>query len=368
MMGGSMNNYYLNDGTGVIVLQTEGDIIDPIMDENYENIIGYDTIPGLTIEVGKKLPVDFMANIDFKTVTDDETWLPTGEVYGAPVMMFVPKVTGVDEEGWDITESNEDFVARCEASDFVEVAVEANLDDVLANRIDYAGKLLVLDTTANYYAAVNPWMGSMSAYMYWDASEAFDVEVSEEEGETYVTVLPKYTEDNNNFVGKLFNVIGEELPEPAFDAAATIKKWLSQNKVVIVDRYVYSNIGYQCAKLSDKTEAEALRDWIFRTEYGNFELPVPDLNIFLDVPIAFVESKLKSQRGGADRDYLEGAQDIHEADIEFQKRVREIYRQQCEIDPKFIRIDCSDEYGQMLPPDEIFAKVKEVVDQAVNRR
>ena len=110
-----------------------------------------------------------------------------------------------------------------------------------------------------------------------------------------------------------------------------------------------------------------MRDWIFKTEYGNFGLPVPDLNIFLDVPIAFVESKLKSQRGGADRDYLEGAQDIHEADIEFQKRVREIYRQQCEIDPKFIRIDCSDEYGQMLPPDEIFAKVKEVVDQAVNR-
>ena len=80
-----------------------------------------------------------------------------------------------------------------------------------------------------------------------------------------------------------------------------------------------------------------------------------------------VKTDFKSQRGGADRDYLEGAQDIHEADIEFQKRVREIYRQQCEIDPKFIRIDCSDEYGQMLPPDEIFAKVKEVVDQAVNR-
>ena len=64
---------------------------------------------------------------------------------------------------------------------------------------------------------------------------------------------------------------------------------------------------------------------------------------------------------------IEGGQDIHEADIEFQKRVREIYRQQCEIDPKFIRIDCSDDYGQMLPPDEIFAKVKAVVDEAVKR-
>ena len=155
--------------------------------------------------------------------------------------------------------------------------------------------------------------------------------------------------------------------EDRHGAAPQMKQVLEQGGNILLDRYVYSNIAYQCAKLNDADEAAALRDWIFETEYGNFELPKPDLNIFLDVPISFVESKLKSQRGGADRDYLEGAQDIHEADIEFQKRVRDIYRQQCEIDPKFIRIDCSDDYGQMLPPDEIFAKVKAVVDEAVNR-
>ena len=134
---------------------------------------------------------------------------------------------------------------------------------------------------------------------------------------------------------------------------------------MLLDRYVYSNIAYQCAKLSDEAEADRLRDWIFNTEYGDFSLPVPDLNIFLDVPIGFVESKLKSQRGGADRDYLEGGQDIHEADIEFQKRVRAIYRRQCELDPKFIRIDCSDEYGEMLPPGAIFAKIQKVVDAVI---
>ena len=155
--------------------------------------------------------------------------------------------------------------------------------------------------------------------------------------------------------------------EDRHGAAPQMKQVLEQGGNILLDRYVYSNIAYQCAKLNDADEAAALRDWIFETEYGNFELPKPDLNIFLDVPISFVESKLKSQRGGADRDYLEGAQAIHEADIEFQKRVRDIYRQQCEIDPKFIRIDCSDDYGQMLPPDEIFAKVKAVVDEAVNR-
>ena len=128
-----------------------------------------------------------------------------------------------------------------------------------------------------------------------------------------------------------------------------------------------ANARQSCRKYeSDRpVEAEKLRDWVFNTEYGDFELPKPDLNIFLDVPISFVESKLKSDRAGQDRDYLEGAQDIHEADIEFQKRVRAMYTRQCELDPKFIRIDCSDEYGQMLPPGVIFEKVKAVVDKAI---
>ncbi len=153
--------------------------------------------------------------------------------------------------------------------------------------------------------------------------------------------------------------------EDRHGAAPQMKEVLNAGGNILLDRYVYSNIAYQCAKLSDDAQAEQLREWIFNTEYGDFSLPKPDLNIFLDVPIGFVESKLKSQRGGADRDYLEGGQDIHEADIEFQKRVRAIYRRQCELDPKFIRIDCSDDYGQMLPPGEIFAKVKAVVDNAI---
>ena len=153
--------------------------------------------------------------------------------------------------------------------------------------------------------------------------------------------------------------------EDRHGAAPEMKQTLLAGGNVLLDRYVYSNIAYQCAKLSNPQEADSLREWIFNTEYGEFDLPVPDLNIFLDVPIGFVESKLKSQRGGQDREYLEGGQDIHEADIEFQKRVRDIYRKQCELDPKFIRIDCSDEEGNMLPPGAIFAKIKAVVDSVI---
>jgi len=151
-------------------------------------------------------------------------------------------------------------------------------------------------------------------------------------------------------------------------SSSVIRKKLSEGSTVLLDRYVYSNIAYQCAKLRDVDEAEELREWILNTEFGQFDLPRPDLNIFLDVPIGFVESSLSSHRRGSDRSYLDGSTDIHEADIELQKRVRTIYRRQAELDKDFITVDCSDEEGKMLPPDVIFTKIKAVVDSRLDIR
>lgn len=150
--------------------------------------------------------------------------------------------------------------------------------------------------------------------------------------------------------------------EDRHNACPDIKAALNRGGTVLLDRYVYSNIAYQCAKLESADEAEEVREWIINTEFGHFDLPRPDLNIFLDVPIGFVESSLKSQRNGSDRNYLQGNRDIHEADIEFQKKVRAMYLRQASLDSRLKVIDCSDSNGKMLPPDSIFEKVKSTVD------
>ena len=147
-------------------------------------------------------------------------------------------------------------------------------------------------------------------------------------------------------------------------AAPMMREALEAGKVVLLDRYVYSNIAYQCAKLPQGPERIRLRNWIFNTEYGDFNLPEPDLNIFLDVPIGFVEQSLSSHRSGSDREYLGRGEnkDIHEADIRFQESVRDLYRSEAARDPHFLRIDCGDADGKMLPPDAIFEKVRAAVD------
>jgi dTMP kinase len=109
------------------------------------------------------------------------------------------------------------------------------------------------------------------------------------------------------------------------DAKLMLDKWLNQGSTVILDRYVYSNIAYQCAKIKDIQQKDTLKSWILETEFGYFKLPKPDMNIFLDVPINFTKRKLTEARSGSDRSYLNGQRDIHEDDLDFQSRVRDVY-------------------------------------------
>ncbi len=145
-----------------------------------------------------------------------------------------------------------------------------------------------------------------------------------------------------------------------FSAENDIREWLNIGSVVMVDRYVMSNIAFQCAKLKTSEEKEKLRKWIFSFEYNYYQIPRPGLSVFLDVPMDFIEKNLKNERAGADREYLQGKQDIHEAHTDFQKAVREEYLEAIKLDKSFERIDCTDN-GKMKSPDEVFSEIKKLL-------
>ena len=146
------------------------------------------------------------------------------------------------------------------------------------------------------------------------------------------------------------------------DAAPMIKNWLIEGKIVLLDRYTYSNIAYQCAKLHSIEEQNRLSEWIFSLEFNHFAIPLPDLNIFLDVPSSFTESKLKSTRTGNARDYLNGAKDIHEENLDFQKKVREMYLRVSQNDERLAVVNCDNEKGEMAPPNSIFEKILKTIE------
>ena len=136
------------------------------------------------------------------------------------------------------------------------------------------------------------------------------------------------------------------------DMAPQIRAWQAEGKVVIVDRYVYSNIGYQCAKL---------KQWILDTEYGYYNIPRPDLSLFLDVPFAFTAKSLTEQREGDDRAYLNGSKDIHESSLDLQQMVRNVYLEAAKTDEALQVINCSNAEGGMDTPEGIFSRIEQAV-------
>lgn len=139
----------------------------------------------------------------------------------------------------------------------------------------------------------------------------------------------------------------------------TLQKQISENDVILLDRYVFSNMAFQGAKYTTGAQSSIIRDWINEFEFGFLELPYPDLNIFFDVPLEFIKERLNIREEGDTREYLNGKKDIHEGDFEFQKRVRENY------------LELKDYQGfkiiptELMTPEEIFNKYQKYLDNVL---
>lgn len=149
------------------------------------------------------------------------------------------------------------------------------------------------------------------------------------------------------------------------NAAPIVNEWLNTGQLVIFDRYVYSNIAYQCAKIEDIEKREELKNWILNLEYNYYNIPQPDLNLFLDVPFKFTQQRLTENREGAERHYLQGQVDIHEADLNFQDRVRNIYLNLANSETTLKLINCC-ENNEMLAPNIISEKIISTVNKFIN--
>lgn len=135
--------------------------------------------------------------------------------------------------------------------------------------------------------------------------------------------------------------------------ADTINSWMNEGYVVLVDRYVLSNIAFQCAKTASETDKNELQRWINMFEYEYNKIPKPDLTVYLDVPFSFTSNSLSEKRNGDERNYLNGKDDIHEKDFDLQIEVKKEYEKLIEIDKTITRILCYDENEKMKPKELI---------------
>jgi len=101
-----------------------------------------------------------------------------------------------------------------------------------------------------------------------------------------------------------------------------LEKWLSDGNMVVLDRYVESNIAYNFAKLS--SGREKFLKWLEDLEFKQLGVPKSDLVVYLDVPLKVSEKLIKGRK---DKGYLNGKKrDIHEASLPYRRKVESAYK------------------------------------------
>jgi dTMP kinase len=187
--------------------------------------------------------------------------------------------------------------------------------------------------------------------------------------------FPRYSETFfgqriGDFLNKKFGELHEVDPFLAallyagdrLESKAELNRLLASSDVLILDRYVPSNIAHQAGKRTG-AERRQLADWIEKIEYEIHELPRPDLVVLLDTP-ADVSKDLISRK--AQRDYTDAAADMQEADTDYLSRVRTAYRELA-FERHWAIVPVT-ESGELRAIEAITADIEALVDQSLARR
>ena len=135
-----------------------------------------------------------------------------------------------------------------------------------------------------------------------------------------------------------------------FESRDVLLALIADNDLVILDRYIYSNVAYNVAKLPPAEQAELIA-WIEELEFGMFELPRPDLTLLLATSTELAD-RLVGKKDK--RSYTEQTRDIHEADRDYLSRVSEVYSKLAETgDDGWLTINPLDERGVLRRPEDI---------------
>jgi len=141
-----------------------------------------------------------------------------------------------------------------------------------------------------------------------------------------------------------------------FESQGLLGAACAENDVVILDRYVGSNIAHQGARVPPE-ERDGLIDFIRRLEFDVYGLPVADLTVLLDLP---VETATQLVHRKAPRNYTDRSADLHEADTGYLNAVRDVYLQLAQEEATWHVVQVADGNG-IRPVDDIGDDITHIV-------
>ncbi len=100
-----------------------------------------------------------------------------------------------------------------------------------------------------------------------------------------------------------------------FASFQTWKDFYEDGGIILADRYFASNMAHQAVKFNRKMDREKFWNWVEDIEIKKFQLPRPNLTIFLDMPPE-ISAMLRQKRGRTD---------LHESDYNYMVKSYKMY-------------------------------------------
>jgi len=185
----------------------------------------------------------------------------------------------------------------------------------------------------------------------------------------YSTGFPQYDSWFGNMVGKFLNGdLGPlESVDPRFtallyagdryEAKPGIEAALNEGKVVLVDRYVGSNLAHQVARANPEKRAEFLR-WIEHLEYTIYGLPRENLILYMRIPPSQAQQLVAHKSGRA---YTNAKRDLLENNLRHLEDAAEMYDMLSRSRP-WATIQCFDAQNNCVRlPEDIAAETMQAV-------
>lgn len=116
-----------------------------------------------------------------------------------------------------------------------------------------------------------------------------------------------------------------------FESREKILAAQAESDLLILDRYVPSNLAHQAAKYQGEKRGQLI-EWIDKIEYEIFKVPRPSQVVLLDTPVETSQNLIarKSQRT-----YTDQKADLQESDTSYLDDVRNVYLDVAKANPEW---------------------------------
>lgn len=145
-----------------------------------------------------------------------------------------------------------------------------------------------------------------------------------------------------------------------FESKGQIEEWLNEGRVVVLDRYVSSNMLHQGSKITDEAAMSEFLSWLDTLEYEVYGIPRPDLTLYFRVD---PEERIKLLQHAADK--KENVLDVAETNLEHQIQTDEAAKRVIDLLGTWQVVECMDN-GAMRTRESIHDEVYTLVTKHLN--